>query len=128
MDAKELPSRPSLEQYRKQAKDLLKTHKSGDPAALLRIRQHHPRVSKLPDAELRTARFVLADAQLVIAREHGVESWPKFAEHLEAMNRESSADAIWKSAENAVITGDAATLERLLRDHGSMLREQQPPA
>ena len=31
MDAKELPSRPSLEQYKKQAKDLVKSRKSRRP-------------------------------------------------------------------------------------------------
>ena len=94
MDAKELPARPSLEQYKKQAKDLVKAFKgfrasaSGDPGALQRIKKYHPRLGKLPEAEIRRAKFALADAQLVIAREHGFERWPKFAKHVEALARE----------------------------------------
>ena len=93
MDAKELPARPSLEQYKKQAKDLLKAFKavparqSGDPQAIRRIKKHHPRLGKMPETELRVAKFALADAQLVVAREHGFESWPKFSKLVEALTR-----------------------------------------
>src|SRR5258706_79573 len=52
MSDKALPARPSLEQYRKQAKDLVKSRKSGDPAAIQRIKERHPRFGKLTDAEI----------------------------------------------------------------------------
>jgi ankyrin repeat protein len=76
MDAKALPSRPSLEQYKKQAKDLVKGCKSGDAEAMRRVKAHHPRGDTI-------SRIALADAQVVIAREHGFESWPKFAKRIE---------------------------------------------
>src|SRR5438046_9919526 len=34
---------------------------------------------------------------------------------------------IWKSAEEAVITGDVQKLDRLLRDHRQLLTENTPP-
>jgi len=34
--------------------------------------------------------------------------------------------AIWKSAEEAIVAGDVATLERLLREHGDVLRKERP--
>src|SRR5579863_1046272 len=105
MQPKELPPRPSLEQYKKQAKDLLHSHQSGDRGALARIERHHPRLAKLPNAELRTANLALAGAQLIVAREHGFESWPAFAKHIQARSQPSPADPIWRSAENAVIAG-----------------------
>ncbi len=77
MTAKELPSRPHLDQYRKQAKDLLKSYKSGDADALTRVTQHHPEFRKVVSA-IDTGAFRLSDAQWVIAREHGFESWAKF--------------------------------------------------
>ncbi len=52
----------NLEQLRKQAKELLRDARSGDPAAL----------ERLGDLPVR-----LASAQLVLAREHGYPSWPK---------------------------------------------------
>ncbi|MPZ16295.1 MAG: ankyrin repeat domain-containing protein [Luteitalea sp.] len=117
MAARELPARPDLEQYKKQAKELVKAWKAGDPAALARIRKHHPRLSARPDPDLRPATFTLADAQFVLAREHGFESWPKFAKHIGAVTEQSPSDRIWRAAEEAVdaiVTGDARTVERLL--------------
>jgi ankyrin repeat protein len=61
-----LPAAPSLEQLRKQAKDLLRAHRSGEPSALARVAAHHPS----PDEPLK-----LAGAQLVVAREYGFASW-----------------------------------------------------
>jgi ankyrin repeat protein len=80
-----LPDQPSLEQYKKQAKDLLQSHRNAAPAALERIARYHPRLNNQPPDGVRTAPFRLADAQLVIAREHGFESWPKFAKHIETL-------------------------------------------
>jgi hypothetical protein len=62
-----LPDRPSLEQLRKRAKQLLKQLRNGDPLANERLRNYKPGVSDP----------ILADAQFVIAREHGFESWPR---------------------------------------------------
>ena len=128
MSAKEVPAHPNLEQYKKQAKDLVKARKSGDPEALRRIRQVHPRLGKLSNSEFQSSKFVLADAQFIIAREHGFESWPRFAKHLASLTRESSSASLWESAKNAVITGDVSTLERLLRENPQLFGQEQPPA
>jgi len=85
MSDRELPSRPNLEQYKSQAKDLVKAHGLGHSDALERIARHHPRLHKLPQPEIQRARFALTDAQLILAREHGFESWPKFAAHIETL-------------------------------------------
>ncbi len=61
----DLPRRADLEQLRQQAKDLLRTARRGDVAAVARIRVVSDRV-------------ILDSAQLVVAREHGFESWAKF--------------------------------------------------
>ncbi|MGA2181038.1 MAG: hypothetical protein ABSH15_15835, partial [Verrucomicrobiota bacterium] len=81
--SKSLPVRPSLEQLKKQVKDLLKSHQSGEPDGLRRIQQNHPDWSQRPIEELRAASFKLADAQLVIAREYGCASWPKLKAQVE---------------------------------------------
>jgi ankyrin repeat protein len=100
MDAKELPARPNLEQYKKQAKDLVKVFKffqargSGGPEAIQRVKKYHQGFAKLTDSEVASSRFALSDAQLVIAREHGFESWPKFAKQIEALAREQSVASL----------------------------------
>ena len=116
MDARKLPARPSVEQYKKQAKDLVKSRKAGDPESIQRIKHYHPRLNKLSDSEIGSAMFALADAQLVVAREHTFESWPEFVKHIEGMSRRSSPVSQFEAAVDAIVTGDAATLDQLLRD------------
>jgi hypothetical protein len=128
MDTKELPAHPSLEQYKKQAKDLLKSVKSGHPQALQhilkRIKNDHPRLGNLAALELQGTTLRLADAQLVIAREHGFESWPRFAKHIEGMTRQSSPVSRFESAVDAVVTGDLAKLKQLLGEDPELVRER----
>jgi ankyrin repeat protein len=73
---------PNLEQQRKQARELLDAARGGDPNALRRVREHHPRLGALPDGH--SAKLSLHHAQLVIAREYGFASWPKLKAHIEA--------------------------------------------
>lgn len=124
MDAKPLPARPSLEQYKKQAKELLKSCRSADAEALRRVRQNHPRFSKLADAELRNAKLALADAQVVIAREHGFESWPKFVKRIEVLNSEIAALANPLAAfiEAAIWHGTLDAAEAILAAHPEIAR------
>jgi ankyrin repeat protein len=122
MDARELPARPSLEQYKKQAKDFLKAYRSADVDAMRRVRKTHPRFRELAEAEFQSAPFALADAQLVTAREHGFESWPKFAKHIESLTHGNSPASKFEAAADAIISGDVATLERLLRENPGLVR------
>ncbi len=128
MDTKALPARPSLEQYKKQAKELLKSAKSGHPEALQRtlqrLKNDHPRLAGLAHLESQRAKLALADAQFVIAREHGFESWPRFAKHLQALTRQNSSVSRFESAVDAVVTGDAPKLEQLLGKDPELVRER----
>lgn len=100
MDAKRLPAHPSLEQYKKQAKELVKvfraeqSSKSSESTAIQLVKTWHPRFADLPADKISGTKFALADAQLVVAREHGFESWPKFAKHVEALASASFADSV----------------------------------
>lgn len=128
MDARILPSRPNLEQYKKQAKELVKRRKAGDEETLRRIRLHHPRFAALRDDALSEVAFALADAQFVIAREHGFDSWPKFARQIGAAASGPTPAALWSAAERAVIAGDEPTLARLLRDQPRFFSHGRAPA
>ncbi|HBZ68776.1 MAG TPA: hypothetical protein DEP35_03105 [Deltaproteobacteria bacterium] len=74
-----LPVRPNLDSDRKRAKVLKKAHAVCDPEALATIREHHPRFRGMDLSAVAAAPFRLSDAQLVVAREYGVESWPRLA-------------------------------------------------
>src|SRR5678815_4974088 len=93
-----LAARPRLEQYKKQAKDFVKAHAAGKPGFAERTRKFHPH----PPSD----RFSLTDAQLVLAREHGFESWPKFASHLEALHQRDCPASQFEQAADAIVTGD----------------------
>lgn len=77
---KSLPDQPNLEQYEKQAKNLL--HAQAEPAALDRIARHHPRLNKQPLEAISLASFRFSDSQLVIARENGFENWREFVRRI----------------------------------------------
>ena len=74
-----LPPQPSLEQLKKQAKTLLKAHQSGNHETISRLRSMVPKLALASDAEILAAKFSLLDAQFVIAREYGYDSWNPFA-------------------------------------------------
>lgn len=105
MTARELPSRPNLDYYKKQAKDLLKNYKLGDGHAFSRVTQHHPEFSKRASART-TAPFRLSDAQWVIAREHGFESWAKFADRIRRSAVANSELAVTRTTASSIFTID----------------------
>jgi ankyrin repeat protein len=94
MFGRELPARPNLEQYRKQAKDLAHECERQVPNAIARMRRTNPKFYKLSEGDAAAAQVSLTDAQLVIAREHGFESWPKFARHIEVIRIIESVDSL----------------------------------
>src|SRR5207253_8572096 len=65
---------------------------------------------------------VLADAQFVLARCHGFLSWPKFQAHLDRLAHSGNEIADFEAAADAIVSGDEATLRRLLRDRPELIR------
>src|SRR5882724_2422895 len=90
MPSKSLPSRPSLDHLKYQAKDLLNGHRARKLEAFTRIRQSHPKFAGRGDHEIQVARLSLSDAQLVVAREYGFQSWAKLKRHVESLNRSNA--------------------------------------
>jgi HEAT repeat protein len=72
-----LPARPSLEQLKNQAKDLLAAHRRGDLDAQARLHRWFPPPAAPEGTEPPALR--LNHAQLAIAREHGFSSWSRLA-------------------------------------------------
>ncbi|MGB9123425.1 MAG: ankyrin repeat domain-containing protein [Candidatus Angelobacter sp.] len=125
MDPKPLPAHPSLEQYKKQAKELLKAYCSADVETIRRVKRNHPRFEKLAEHShvlplgFDISKFALADAQLVIAHEHGFESWPKFTKRIEVINSEAAALANPVAAfiEAAIWHGTLEAADAILATH-----------
>jgi ankyrin repeat protein len=143
-DALPLPPQPSLEQYKKRAKDLLKAYRDADPAALrtwaaawvhslvelsgitftaqlpVRINHWTDQLENFAREKL-SATATLTAAQFVIARAHGFESWPQFAKHLESIARANSPENSFELAADALVAGDLATLEKLLTADSALI-------
>jgi len=77
-----LPSRPSLEHLKCQAKDLLKAHRRGDPSACKTLRLLH-RFAKASDEEILSADLALHEAQYALAMDYGFESWSALKKRVE---------------------------------------------
>ncbi len=120
MESKELPLQPDLDQYEKQAKDLLKAFQSQDLKTIEQIRQWHPHASDV------AAEPTLADAQLVLAREHSFESWPKFAKCVQELKRGNSPFAEFEQAADAVVNGEPAILAEMLRRNPELIHARSP--
>jgi len=161
-DALPLPQRPDIGRYRKLAKSLVRCCQSsaekddwaqawargwvGDLVRLsgIEITAHLPvrvefwvdGVAAFAGRQMRASegrRCALADAQFVIARLQGFESWSKFVRHLESLAIARSGEARFEAAAEAIVAGDSAELKRLLavepglvharsgREHGGTL-------
>jgi hypothetical protein len=100
-----LPAKPSLEMQQKKAKQLLRAALNGEPPALLRIRTLHPG----PPAP---GRLKLADAQLVVARGYGFESWAMLRRKIDSLTKTPL-----ERFRSAVQSGDAEAIRDLLERH-----------
>jgi len=96
--SRHLPAQPSLEQLRKQAKDLWAAYRAGDSAAITEVRRYELR----PDP----AAFALHDAQRVLARAYGFESWTKLKAFVDGASVARLAEAVRR--------GDTAEARKLL--------------
>ncbi|HET9270343.1 MAG TPA: ankyrin repeat domain-containing protein, partial [Vicinamibacterales bacterium] len=94
-----LREHPDLEQLKRQAKELLAAYRSGEPEAMAEV-QHHFRGAD-------PATFALHDAQLVLARAYGFESWPKLKVFVDG--------ATVSRLMEAVRAGDTARVDAMLR-------------
>ena len=124
MPVRPLPSHPSLDHLRHQAKDLLRQHTAVLPDTAQRIREFHPRFHRATDAEIMGASFKLSDAQLTIARESGFASWAGLKRHVESPalssklhlpHHERIDDATFRKAVDLIDAGDADSLRSLLQ-------------
>jgi catechol 2,3-dioxygenase-like lactoylglutathione lyase family enzyme len=66
---------PNLENLKKQAKLILRWHRERHYPVAAEIRTQLPRFLNTPDSEILAASFKLSDAQEMVARQRGFESW-----------------------------------------------------
>lgn len=100
-------SRLSLEQLRKQAKQLIRAYRAGDAEALRRFAAQ--------GALSGNEQAQLASAQFVLARESGFGSWPALKHHLQRVlpSRRAFYEQLAGDLASVCHDGDPAAVERL---------------
>lgn len=135
-----LPSSPSIEQYKKLAKDLVTACRAGtreiaqwadrwmarllDGSTQRHINQAAAEIEEFATRALQRPdrQCVLADAQFVLARSHGFTSWAAFIAHLEALEHAETDAAAFEAAADAIVRGDEPRLRELLRQKPELIR------
>ena len=115
---KQLPARARIDQLKRQAKDLLAELRAGSAEAIERFRASHPRWEKLQSQ----SKPLLADAQLVLAREYGFPSWAKLRSRVEAIDLTDPVTAFVEAAcvpmdGSSHASGTLDRAEAILREH-----------
>jgi hypothetical protein len=100
--ARRLPVRPDLNQLKRQAKELLRDIRKGDPTAIAEFEANHPE-------KIEAARARLADAQLALARSYEAPSWARLVHACELV------DAIWRD--------DIESLRKLVAKYPNLVHE-----
>jgi catechol 2,3-dioxygenase-like lactoylglutathione lyase family enzyme len=101
----------NLENLKKQAKLYVRWHRDGYYPVAARIRASLPRFAAMSDAQVLASEFKLADAQDLVARNGGFESWTALRKEMEMMTEvhgASTAKSTLVTAEPQVFTTDIA--------------------
>jgi ankyrin repeat protein len=132
MPPRSLPARPDISQLRLQAKELRRAHRNGSPSAAARILTQHPRLRGRTIRDAQEAAFSLADAQLVMAREYGFESWTVLKRHVAISRRlaHMRTHPCFAAAIEAFDRGDLERLRALIAQDPTLVRARgflEPP-
>lgn len=132
MPSRSLPARPSLAQLKLQAKELQRDHREGKPSAAARIAAHHPHLKGRSPRAVLGRPLALADAQLVLAREYGFESWAALKHRAEVGSRVTrfQPHPRFGEAVAALDAGDLGRLRSLLASEPALVHARtnlEPP-
>ncbi|WOO41629.1 hypothetical protein [Rubellicoccus peritrichatus] len=110
-----LPPRPDWEQQQKRAKKLLRSYWQGAEDAVARFQALHPKAPGPTEAKLH-------DAQLVLARSYGFQSWAKLKQRIASLTQTPLEQFI-----NAVKRKDIAATRQLLEKHPEVRAQINAP-
>lgn len=86
LPTRRMSEHPDLTQLKRQAKELLRAFLADEPEASVEVNAHYDRAN--------AATFALHDAQLVLARSYGFESWPRLKAYVDGVTVRRLADAV----------------------------------
>lgn len=110
LPTRRLPQRPDLEQLRRQAKELLAGFLAGRPDAVEEVARFYRGADP--------SNFALHDAQLVLARSYGFDSWPKLKAFVDGITITHLIEA--------VRAGDVEQVTAILRIRPELVNREAP--
>jgi catechol 2,3-dioxygenase-like lactoylglutathione lyase family enzyme len=96
---------PNLENLKKQAKLILRSHRERHYPVAAQIRAHLPRFLSMPDSEILAASFKLSDAQEMVARQQGFDSWQALKTGLSTTPHKVKSSSSKSAPSKATIVG-----------------------
>ena len=85
---------PDIDQLKRQARELLEAYRAQSPDTIIEVAAHHRTAT--PET------FALHDAQFVLARSYGFESWPKLKAAVDGVTTTRLHEAVQKGDLGAV--------------------------
>ncbi len=128
-----LPRSFGMDHYESLAADWITAYDSGDTEALERLAAHF-QIDRVPTpAEARqdlnrriprlkeSGTLAAQEARTLVAALHGFKEWSDLGRHVSDLDRNHQRVSVWQAVDQALIDGDADTLERLLAGGGEQL-------
>ena len=112
---------PDIDQLKRQARELLEAYRAQSPDAVIEVAAHHRTAT--PET------FALHDAQFVLARSYGFESWPKLKAAVDGVTTTRLHEAVQKGdlgAARALLARRPEIVD-LMRGGPVWLRNTRPP-
>ena len=124
MNIEPLPLGSRLEQYDGQARDVLDASRTNDPDVVDFVRGVAAGFDYLHGDGASEPRVTETEARAGVARWYHFESWASLENWLAEFARADSLVAPFERAVEAIVSGDIDTLDRLLREHPSLIRQE----
>ncbi|WP_138476459.1 ankyrin repeat domain-containing protein [Dyadobacter bucti] len=112
----------TLTYFENRAQKLFESCRAVDTTTIQHVRKYHPDPAKLAELNKPVTHFEIGDARLVVAREHGFESWEVFCSHVQALSEDNSVVKQFERAADAIVSGDIDTLATLLSKNPALTK------
>jgi uncharacterized glyoxalase superfamily protein PhnB len=115
---------PNLENLKKQAKLIARWHREGHYPVAAQIRELLPRFLNMPDSQILAADFRLSDAQEMVARQHGFDSWQALKAGLSATSRKVKSSAVNATSRPTIVCAEPQLLVTNIKKSCEFFREK----
>lgn len=115
--------RTDADYFRDRASGLKSMIEVDDTLAREQVRLHHPRYRAVDDADTAWRSFDDGDAALVVAAQHGFDTWDSFAAHLAALEMDGgTTDDPFRRAYQAIEECDPSALDAVITSNPEVVR------